>query len=124
MNCQSAPSASYSQTPLAGKSLEAAAQPESLFWPFVWAFVMFVLLWAMDFPKPFFDDLFFNGAALNLAQGGDFSNPLIARQGFPNHFFFLQPPLHSYAVYGWLSLFGISSASMLAFQNLMHFSIS
>ena len=78
----------------------------------------------MDFPKPFFDDLFFNGAALNLAQGGDFSNPLIARQGFPNHFFFLQPPLHSYAVYGWLSLFGISSASMLAFQHLMHFIIS
>ena len=85
---------------------------------------MFVLLWATDFPKPFFDDLFYNGAALNLAQGGDFSNPLLARQGFPHHFFFVYPPLHSYAVYGWLSLFGISSVSMLGFQNLMHFIIA
>jgi hypothetical protein len=49
---------------------------------------------------------------------------LIARQGFPHHFFFLQPPLHSYAVYAWLSVFGISSASILGFQNLMHFIIA
>ena len=124
MNSGISRSASEFHTDLAKKSTEASTQPGSLLWPLVWAFVFFVFLWAMDFPKPFFDDLFYNGAALNLAQGGDFSNPLLARQGFPNHFFFVYPPLHSYAVYAWLSVFGISSVSLLAFQNLMHFIIA
>ena len=70
------------------------------------------------------DDLFYNGAALNLAAGGDFSNPLLAGQNFPSHHFFVYPPLHSYAVYGWLSVFGVSSASMLGFENMMYFIIA
>ena len=91
---------------------------------FVAALVFFALLWALDFPKPMIDDLFYNGAALNLAGGGDFSNPLLDRQHFPGHFFFVYPPLHSYAVYGWLKIFGISAGSLLAFQAAMYFVIT
>ncbi len=70
------------------------------------------------------DDLFYNGAALNMAGGGDFSNPLLARQGFPSHYFFVYLPLHPHAVYAWLSVFGVSTFSLLAFQNLMFFIIA
>jgi len=69
----------------------------------------------MDFPKPGSDDLFYLGASLNLADGGDFSNPLIVRQEFPSHFFFVYPPLHSFALAGWLKMFGINSAAMTAY---------
>jgi hypothetical protein len=93
-------------------------------WPALGALLFFILLWRMDFPKPMWDDLFYNGAALNMASGGDFSNPFLARQGFPSHYFFVYPPLHSYAVYGWLSVWGVSAASLLAFQNLMYFIIA
>lgn len=70
------------------------------------------------------DDLFYNGASLNMAGGGDFSNPLLARQGFPSHYFFVYFPIHPYAVYVWLSIFGVSTLSLLAFQNLMFFIIA
>lgn len=93
-------------------------------WPALGALLFFILLWRLDFPKPMWDDLFYNGAALNLAGGGDFSNPLLARQGFPSHYFFVYPPFHSYAVYAWLLVWGISAASLLAFQNLMYFIIA
>jgi hypothetical protein len=84
------------------------------------ALAFFVLLWALDFPKPMNDDMFYCGAGLNLAQGGDLSNPLIARQEFPGHFYFIYPPVHSYALDGWLRTFGISAASMTGFQLLLY----
>ena len=84
----------------------------------------FLLLWRLGYPDPWWDDLFYNGAALNMAHGGDFSNPLLDRQGFPGHYFFVYPPIHSYAVYAWLSVFGVSAASLLAFQNMMYFFIA
>jgi heme/copper-type cytochrome/quinol oxidase subunit 2 len=64
------------------------------------------------------------GAALNLASGGDFSNPLIVRQEFPSHYYFVYPPLHSYVFAGWFKLFGISAASVTAFPILCCFVIS
>jgi hypothetical protein len=82
--------------------------------------VFLVFLWVMDFPKPMVDDLFYIGAGLNMAGGGDFSNPLLARQEFPGHFFFVYPPLHSYAIWGWMKLFGISAASLTGFQMTMY----
>ena len=82
---------------------------------------MFISLWLMDFPKPMVDDLFYTGAGINLAQGGDLSNPLLARQEFPSHFFFVYPPLHSYLLAGWLKIFGINALSMTAFVSLMYF---
>jgi hypothetical protein len=66
------------------------------------------------------DDLFYAGAGLNLGSGGDLSNPLLARQGFPSHYFFAYPPLHSYLLGGWLKLVGINSFSVTSFQLLMY----
>ena len=92
--------------------------------PIFGAFVVFLVFWLLRWPVPAMDDLFYNGAAINMAQGGDFSNPLLARQGFPSHYFFVYPPIHPHAVYVWLSVFGIGTGSLLAFQNLMFFIIS
>src|ERR1700733_9912956 len=88
--------------------------------PLAASILFFAALWSLDFPKPFIDDLFYCGAGLNLAAGGDFSNPLLARQNFPNHFFFVYPPVHSYAIAGWMKIFGIGARSLTAFQNLMY----
>lgn len=87
--------------------------------PIVVALAFFFSLWLLDFPKPTFDDLFYTGAALNMAKGGDFSNPLVARQGFPSHYFFVYPPLHSYVLFGWLKIFGVNPGSMTGFGMLM-----
>jgi hypothetical protein len=81
---------------------------------------LFLLLWRMDFPKPFFDDLFYVGAGINLANGGDLSNPYLVRQGFASHYFFVYPPLHSYALAGWLKAFGVSAAALTGFQMLAY----
>ncbi|HSY17984.1 MAG TPA: hypothetical protein VK815_06600 [Candidatus Acidoferrales bacterium] len=88
--------------------------------PFIFAAVFFTGLGCLGFPRPMMDDLFFTGAGLNLAAGGDFSNPLLARQDFPGTLYFLHPPLHSYAIAGWLKIFGVSTASLLAFQAVMY----
>jgi hypothetical protein len=88
------------------------------------AFIFFTCLWRFDYPKPSYDDLFYSGAALHLAGGGDFSNPLIARQGFPSHFFFVYPPIQSYMLAGWLKVFGIGASQILAFTELAYFTIS
>jgi hypothetical protein len=85
------------------------------------ALALSILLWLMDFPKPMVDDLFYTGAGINLAQGGDLSNPLLARQEFPSHFFFVYPPLQSYLMAGWLKIFGINALSMTAFVSLLYF---
>lgn len=86
----------------------------------VFAGLFFGALLLLDFPKPQLDDLFFVGAGLNLAQGGDFANPLLERQQFPSHFYFVHPPLYSYALAGWLKVFGISTVSFLVFQHLLY----
>lgn len=84
-------------------------------WSFFVVILFFTGLWLLDFPKPTYDDLFQAGAALNLADGADFSNPLIVRQEFPSHYFFVYPPLNSYVFAGWLKLFGINALSVTAF---------
>jgi hypothetical protein len=90
-------------------------------WSVIGAFAFFAVLWALDYPKPMADDLFYTGAALNLAGGGDYSNPMLARQEFPSHFFFVYPPVHTYVLAGWLKVFGVSAASMTGFQMTMYF---
>ena len=69
------------------------------------AFAVFVCLWVMDFPKPMNDDLFYCGAGLNLAQGGDLANPLLARQQFSDRKFLIYPPVHPCLLGGWLKVF-------------------
>jgi 4-amino-4-deoxy-L-arabinose transferase-like glycosyltransferase len=88
------------------------------------AFVFFAILWRLDFPRPSYDDLFQSGAALNMAQGGDFSDPFLVRQEFPSHYYFVYPPLHSYLFAGWLKLFGISAVSATAYPMLCCFVIA
>ncbi len=88
------------------------------------ALVFFGCLWLLDFPRPMVDDLFYTGAALNLAGGGDFSNPMLARQEFPSHYFFVYPPVHGHVLAGWLRIFGVSAASMTGFQMTMYFIIA
>ena len=91
------------------------------FFPMILSLFFFVTLWSLDFPKPYIDDLFYCGAGLNLAGGGDFSNPLLERQHFPSHYFFVYPPIHSYAIAGWMKIFGIGARSLTGFQNMMLF---
>jgi len=89
--------------------------------PFLAAVLLFGGLFALGFPKPFCDDLYFIGAGLNLASGGDFSNPFLERAQFPPpHHYFGHPPMLSYAVAGWLKLFGISARSLMIFQMLIY----
>jgi hypothetical protein len=66
------------------------------------------------------DDLFFIGAGINLAQEGTLSNPLISRQAFPSDLFFVQPPLHSYVIAGWLFLFPVATNSLTLLQLLFY----
>jgi hypothetical protein len=60
--------------------MESFARRCRILGPFIWAISFFGLLWMLDFPKPFDDDLVFIGPALNMAGGGAFSNPLFVRQ--------------------------------------------
>ncbi len=106
---------------------ESSKQPPASFafpWSVVGALLFFWLLWIWDFPHPMCDDLFYSGAGLNLASGGDLSNPLLARQHFPWHLFIIYPPVHSYALAAWLGILGISAATMTGFQMLMCFIIA
>jgi len=69
--------------------------------------------------------LYYVGAALHMADGGDFSNPLIARQAYPGlHHYFGHPPLYSYVLAGWLKIFGVSASALRGFQLLMYLLVS
>jgi hypothetical protein len=90
----------------------------------LWSALYFAFFWHLDFPKPTYDDLFFSGAALNLTYGNDFANPLLDGQRFPSHFYFVHPPIYSYALAGWFKLLGVSAASMTGFQATMYLAIT
>src|SRR6516165_719706 len=90
-----------------------------VFIPICVAFAFYFFLWLMDFPKPWGDDLFFCGSALNLTNGGHFTNPFI--NWLPGQPFFFQPPVHSYVLAAWLKVFGVSAGSLTGFQVLMYF---
>lgn len=63
------------------------------------------------------DDLFFIGAAINLAKTGELSNPWLSMWSEQTvDRFFVQPPFHSYTLAGWIALFGNSTESILFFQ--------
>jgi hypothetical protein len=76
-----------------------------------------IALW-MGKPEQTPDDLFFVGAPINLAQGGAYENPLAAGWMAPFHTtsFFVQPPLYTFVLAGWLKLLGISTLTLLGFQ--------
>ncbi len=82
--------------------------------------VFWAALWALGFPPPNFDDLFFVGGALELVRTGRLANPLIR---FWNPVaadrYFFQPPFYQYALAGWVELFGIGTRSLLGFPCLV-----
>jgi hypothetical protein len=84
-----------------------------------------IAFWALvslgDYPAPFIDDMFYIGAAINLAQHGVFSNPycdLLATIGCGDHFY-ANMPFHDYLVAGWFKLFGISTLSLRVLYTLL-----
>ncbi|MFP4296911.1 MAG: ArnT family glycosyltransferase [Spirulinaceae cyanobacterium] len=97
------------------------------FWFFV--IIPIILFWlgcyALGLPFPQDDDLFFGGTAFNLAQSGEFVNPLIAQwsERTATHFF-VQPPFFFYILAGWLSIWGISTKSILTFKLLCYITFS
>lgn len=99
--------------------IKLALIKKPLGFPIFSAFIFFSILWLLDFPKPQVDDLFFCGSALNLAGGGDFTNPFIA--WLPGHLYFFQPPVHTYVLTLWLKVFGISAAALTGFQAAAYF---
>ena len=75
------------------------------------------VLLARGVPWPETDDPAFVGAGIALARTGQLTDPLIA--GFlaqlgMSHFY-IQPPLQTYTLAGWIHLFGVGTASFHAF---------
>ena len=79
------------------------------------------VLFCFGCPYPNIDDLFYIGAALNVAQTGVFANPLlrdwspVAAERYFFHF-----PLYARVLGGWVHIAGISSASLLLFQHMLY----
>jgi len=69
-------------------------------------------------PLPHADDLFFTGAAINLAKGGPLVNPYLETWNAATKTgkYYYQPPFQAFLLASWLKVFGISSASIIAFQ--------
>jgi hypothetical protein len=66
-------------------------------------------------PTPFIDDIFYTGAAINFAKHGVMYNPHL-RLSFPFLTSFnIYPPTEQFALGYWLTFWGISTNSMLAF---------
>ncbi|MBP0016511.1 MAG: hypothetical protein J7647_03010 [Cyanobacteria bacterium SBLK] len=67
------------------------------------------------------DDLFFIGAAINLAKTGELNNPWLSMWSEQTiDRFFVQPPFHSYTLAGWIVLFGNNTNSILFFQCICY----
>jgi hypothetical protein len=82
--------------------------------------VLWLLIYLRGYPAPFIDDLYYVGAAFDLALHNVFSNPYcpaLATIG-SNGTFFAYMPLHSYVLAGWLKLFGIGFVSLSIFSTL------
>lgn len=99
----------------------------SPFVPFVLAVCAFwVLVFALGFPSPSVDDVFYTGAATGLVRSGELKNPYLREYLtlYSGTYFFQYPPFHSYALAGFLTLFGIHERSMLAFQSVWYVAAS
>lgn len=97
-----------------------------------WAWVLglnagfWFLLFCLGIPGPCTDDMFFTGTAVNLLAEGIYRNPWIEpwNQILQSDRFFFQPPFHAYTLALWLKMAGLSTASLLAFQNFWAFVFS
>jgi hypothetical protein len=87
--------------------------PGWLFIPLLWAG-----LFALGFPFPITDDLWYIGAALQLNETGHYANPycrILETFGAMDPFY-AYPPLHSFVLAGWLKVLGVSRVSLELFQ--------
>lgn len=105
------------------QSRTTAAAPPSAHLPPVWCLPValgWVILWQAGFPAPHVDDLFFSGPGASIAAGEGLRNPWIEPwlSQFGSNAYFAQLPLHPYLLGGWLKIWGLSTASLLAFQCL------
>lgn len=87
--------------------------------------IFWLILYSLGYPRPFEDDLFFIGAALNLVKNGDLVNPLLSQWSErTTDYFFVQPPFYSYVLAGWLALVGISTQAILFFYFFCYVTFS
>ncbi|MEC4869056.1 MAG: hypothetical protein SAJ11_23520, partial [Jaaginema sp. PMC 1078.18] len=83
--------------------------------------VFWFALYCWGYPRPFDDDLFFIGAALNLVKNSEFTNPLLTQWSERTvNYFFVQPPFYSYVLAAWLSGVKISTQTILFFNFLCY----
>ena len=95
-------------------------------------FLVILLFWVAvsftDFPAPFIDDLSYIGAAMNLVLHGTYSNPycemLTTIGAGPGDLFLDYMPIENYFLAGWLTLFGISTASFHILFTLLALLVS
>jgi hypothetical protein len=83
--------------------------------------VFWTIAYCFRFPLPFVDDLYFVGTAINMSQGGDYSNPYcpsLSLFGSDKHFY-AHMPGEPFALLLWITAFGISTASFSGFQCLL-----
>jgi hypothetical protein len=78
-------------------------------------FSFWLLLREIGYPASFRDDMFYTGAALEIARSGDLVNPWLQGQ-FPGLTKFLvYPPFYSEILGGWLAIFGGGLGSLTWF---------
>ncbi|HEY9850412.1 MAG TPA: glycosyltransferase family 39 protein [Leptolyngbyaceae cyanobacterium] len=91
-------------------------------------FAFWTVLFFLGYPLPGIDDIFFTGSAINLAQGGEFTNPYLEawNSALSSGKYYFQPPFHSYTLAAWLKIAGVSTTSLRLFQYLCYnlFSLS
>lgn len=86
-----------------------------------WVALVFAALWAVGFPLPHVDDIFYAAGGIELGRSGELACPpvrevMLALYGTER--FYTLPPLHAYLLAPWTLLFGVSSASLRGFQVL------
>jgi hypothetical protein len=84
------------------------------------ALVLLFAAWRARLPQPYVDDPFWIGGALGLLETGELRNAYAGTwlRTFGTELNLVYPPLFSYVLAGWLSVFGISAASIAWFSRL------
>jgi hypothetical protein len=78
-----------------------------------------LVLAALDLPRPHWDDIWYTDASISLAQTGRLEAPALDHvlQAFGTKTFLLTFPFHSYVLAGWLKVFGVSTAAILLYSS-------
>jgi len=87
--------------------------------------IFWLVYYLFQYPRPHMDDIFFTGAAMNLVKNREFVNPYIIHWATPVvDRFYVQPPFHTISLAIWLSIWGISTQSLLLFQCVCYVTFS